>query len=381
VTVFCDHNAGSPVRADVAEGVAATMKMGGNPSSVHSVGRKARAALERARAQVANLVGAPADVVVFTGSGSEANNMALAGGAWASIVVSAIEHPSVLAAVPDSIVAPVNADGVLDLAAFEEIIATAPAPGLVSVMLANNETGVLQPVNDVARIAHRYGALVHTDAVQAVGRVALDMARLDTDMLTLSAHKIGGPQGVGALLLKDHVRIEPLIRGGGQEKRRRAGTENVAGIVGFGIAADSAAEDLSDAARVTALRDRLETRLMRTAPDVRFHGVSEGRLGNTSCVGMPGVAGETQVLAFDLAGIALSAGAACSSGKVETSHVLRAMGVSEPAAGEAIRLSFGPTNTDADVDSVAAIWRDLYRRTRSGDTPGYEEMAAVGAAA
>ena len=381
MSIYCDHNAGSPIRPDVAEAVGATMRLGGNPSSVHGVGRKARAAVERARVQVARLIGASPDMVVFTGSGSESNAMALAGGAWAAVMVSATEHPSVLAAVPGAIVVPVDTDGVLDLAALEEIMAAAPAPGLVSVMLANNETGVLQPVNDVARIAHQYGALVHTDAVQAAGRVALDMARLDTDMVTLSAHKIGGPQGVGALLVKDHVRIEPLIRGGGQEKRRRAGTENVAGIVGFGIAADGAADDLSDAARVTALRDRLEARLMRTASDVRFHGANEGRLGNTSCVGMPGVAGETQVMAFDLAGIALSAGAACSSGKVETSHVLRAMGVSEPAAGEAIRISFGPTNTDADVDAVAAVWRNLYQRTRSGDTPRFEDMAAVGAAA
>ncbi|MFP6757193.1 MAG: cysteine desulfurase family protein, partial [Alphaproteobacteria bacterium] len=305
MSIYCDHNAGSPIRPDVAEAVGATMRLGGNPSSVHGVGRKARAAVERARVQVARLIGASPDMVVFTGSGSESNAMALAGGAWAAVMVSATEHPSVLAAVPGAIVVPVDTDGVLDLAALEEIMAAAPAPGLVSVMLANNETGVLQPVNDVARIAHQYGALVHTDAVQAAGRVALDMARLDTDMVTLSAHKIGGPQGVGALLVKDHVRIEPLIRGGGQEKRRRAGTENVAGIVGFGIAADGAADDLSDAARVTALRDRLEARLMRTASDVRFHGANEGRLGNTSCVGMPGVAGETQVMAFDLAGIAL----------------------------------------------------------------------------
>ena len=381
MTLFCDHNAGSPIRPEVAEAVAATLRLGGNPSSVHSVGRKARAAVERARAQVARLVGASADLVVFTGSGSEANNMALAGGAWASVLVSAVEHPSVLATVPGAIVVPVDADGVIDLVAFEDIIATAPAPALVSVMLANNETGVLQPVDDVARIAHRYGALVHTDAVQAAGRVALDMGRLDTDMLTLSAHKIGGPQGVGALLVKDHVRIEPLIRGGGQEKRRRAGTENVAGIVGFGVAADGAVESLPDAARVSTLRDRLEARLMGAASDVRLYGARVGRLGNTSCVGMPGVAGETQVMAFDLAGIALSAGAACSSGKVETSHVLRAMGVSEPAAGEAIRISFGPTNQDADIDAVATVWQGLYCRTRSGHNLGYEELAAVGAAA
>jgi cysteine desulfurase len=353
------------------------MSIGGNPSSVHGPGRAARAAVEDGRARVATLVGVSPESVVFTSGGTEANNLALTGCDRGGVIVSAIEHPSVLSVRPDATVVGVGLDGVVDLAALEQALDGGEAPALVSVMMANNETGVLQPMDEVVRLAQARGALVHTDAVQAAGRVAIDMADLGVDLLTLSAHKIGGPQGVGALVVRDHVKLQPLLRGGGQERRRRAGTENVAGIVGFGVAADRAGADLAGIRRLTAMRDELETRIAR---DAIIHGASAARIGTTSCVGMPGVSGETQVMAFDLAGIAISAGAACSSGKVEASHVLRAMGVEGNAAGEAVRISFGYTSAMADVDAVVAVWEALHRRTRR-DGVTKQVMAAVGAAA
>lgn len=380
MTIYCDHNATSPVRLDVAEAVGEALRTGGNPSSVHAAGRRARGLVERSRSQVARLVSAPAEAVVFTGSGTEANNLALTCCRPASVIVSATEHASVLDVVPDAVRVPVDADGVIDIAAFERIVAAAPSSSLVSVMLANNETGVLQPVSEIARIAHRHGALVHTDAVQAAGRVVVDMKQLGVDMVTLSGHKLGGPQGVGALIIDDHVTMEPLIRGGGQEKRRRAGTENVAGIVGFGVAAEGAVADLPEMARVAGLRDRFEAGLAKITPEAGPYGAAVERLGNTCCIGMSGVSSETQVMTFDLAGIAVSAGSACSSGKVEASHVLRAMGVDEAAAREAVRISFGRATTDADIDAVLAVWQSLYRRAGARvDVEG--KMLAVEAAA
>jgi cysteine desulfurase len=232
-------------------------------------------------------------------------------------------------------------------------------------MLANNETGVLQPVSSVAEIAHRYGAVVHCDAVQAVGKIAVDAEALGVDMMTLSAHKLGGPMGVGALVVTDRIRLEKQMRGGGQERGRRAGTENVPGIAGFGAAAVAArGEGLADAMRVRELRDRLERGVLDTAPDARVFGASAERLPNTTCVEMPGVSSEIQVMALDLEGIAVSAGSACSSGKVRASHVLAAMGVG-PGASHAIRVSLGWTTTDADIERFLKAWSGLFRRIGS----------------
>ena len=362
---YCDYNAGAPVRPAVAEEVARALAAGGNPSSVHAVGRAARATVETARERVARLVGAPPERVVFVGGGTEANNLALAGIGHASVVVSAIEHESVLAAAPEAARVAPRGDGRVDLAALEEALARATAPALVAVMLANNETGVVQPVAETARLARAYGARVHCDAVQAPGRIAVDMTALGVDSLSLSAHKIGGPQGVGALVLGDGVAVAPLLRGGGQERRRRAGTENVAAIAGFGVAAQEARDSGGEALRATALRDRFERELRARIPEAAVHGGEGPRLGNTSCVGLPGVAAELQVIACDLAGVAVSAGAACSSGKVAASHVLRAMGVGERAAGEAIRVSFGWASRDDDVDRLCAALFALYERGRA----------------
>jgi cysteine desulfurase len=339
----------------------------GNPSSVHSFGRAARTLVEDARETVARLVGARAADVVFTSGGSEANNLALKGALAARVIVSAVEHPSVLNAAPGAGRIPVQADGVIDLAALERMVAEAPKPALVAVMLANNETGVIQPVAEAARIAHAHGARLHCDAVQAVGKIAVDLGALGADTVALSAHKLGGPQGVGALIVRPGAGLAALVSGGGQEHGLRAGTENVAGIVGFGVAAACARDELDVYARIAALRDHMESSL-----GARVFGADAPRLPNTSQIAMPGVAAETQVIAFDLDGIAVSAGSACSAGKVEAPYVLTAMGVPEPEAATAIRVSLGRDTTRDEVDRFIAAWRALHRRTRRLEPAGIQ---------
>jgi cysteine desulfurase len=276
-----------------------------------------------------------------------------------------VEHDSVLGAAPGALRLPVDGGGRIVLDGLAEQLERA-RPALVSVMLANNETGVLQPVAEVAAIARQHGALVHCDAVQAAGKVPIDMADLGADMLSLSAHKLGGPQGIGALVLRDGIEPMPLLRGGGQERRRRAGTENLPGAVGFGLACRLALEDRAFAARVGALRDGLEARILKVAPSARVFGREAARLCTTSCLAMPGVGNQTQLMALDLDGIAVSTGSACSSGKVGPSHVLAAMGVPEEDASCAIRVSLGWASTRADVDRFVEAWTRLFVRTRDG---------------
>ena len=273
-----------------------------------------------------------------------------------------------LAAAPAAERLPVDALGRVDLERLAERLA-AVAPALVSVMLANNETGVVQPVAEVAELAHRHGALVHCDAVQAAGKLALDLVALGVDLLAISAHKLGGPQGVGALVLGDGIEPAALLQGGGQERRRRPGTENLPGIVGFGRAAELALEDRDWRARVGALRDRLEAEILAAAPTAQVYGRGAERLANTSCLTMPGVSNQTQLIAFDLAGIAVSTGSACSSGKVGPSHVLAAMGVDPAAAATAVRVSLGWASTARDVDRFVAAWTRLHARTRRSAPP------------
>lgn len=358
--VYLDYNATVPLRPTVVEAMAAALRETGNPSSVHRFGRAARRAVEMAREAVGAMVGAEGARVVFTAGGTEANNLALAA-PGRRLLVSAVEHESVLRPAGDAARIPVDPAGVVDLTALERMLAGAP-PALVAVMLANNETGVIQPVAEVARIAHAHGALVHCDAVQAAGKIAIDWAALGVDSLALSAHKLGGPQGVGALIVADAVELRPMQRGGGQERGLRAGTENVAGIVGFGLAAEIAARELDAMVDIARLRDDIETRVMRAVPAAAVLGGSARRLPNTSCLAMPGVAAETQVMALDLAGIAVSAGSACSSGKVKASHVLAAMGVAEAVAGSAIRVSVGWGSTPADADRFVESWISLWAR-------------------
>jgi cysteine desulfurase len=370
---YLDYNATAPLRPEVREGMVAAMDTHGNPSSVHREGREARALVESARAMVARLAGAKPEDVIFTSCGSEANTLALAaqtGEAW-HCYVSAVEHPSVLAGgrfdrASTSRIR-VSGDGIIDLDVLEKELAKHHVGGwrpFVSLMAANNETGAIQPVEAAAEIVHEAGGVLHTDAVQVAGKLPLDFAAFGADMMTLSAHKIGGPKGVGALVVRDGVAVEPLIKGGGQERRRRAGTENVAGIVGFGVAAELAAAEVGRAAELAALRDGLEARALEIEPDTVVVSGQVARLPNTSCFAVPATKAETLVIGLDLAGVAVSAGSACSSGKVEASHVLSAMGFSAELAQAAIRVSLGFGTASADIERFIDAWSELIKRMR-----------------
>ena len=311
--------------------------------------------------------------MIFTSGGSEANALALAaqtGEAW-HCYISAVEHPSVLAGGrfyrESTTRIPVSGDGVIDLGVLEKELTKHHLGGwrpFVSLMAANNETGAIQPVAAAAEIVHGAGGVLHTDAVQVAGRLPLDFTALGADMMTLSAHKIGGPKGVGALVLREGVPVEPLIKGGGQERRRRAGTENVAGIVGFGVAAELAGAEVDRASELAALRDELEKRALGVEPDTVVVSGRVARLPNTSCLAVPGTKAETLVIGLDLAGVAVSAGSACSSGKVEASHVLSAMGLSQELAQGAIRVSLGFGTVSADIERFIGAWSELIKRMR-----------------
>jgi cysteine desulfurase len=363
-SVYLDHNATTPLRPQAIGAMREAMQCLGNPSSVHRHGRLARRLVEEAREQVAELIGSDPANVVFTGSGTETNALALRGTGRLRVLVSAVEHASVLQALGSAEIIPVDTDGIVRLDALAAMLEASEEPALVSVMLANNETGVLQPLPDIVVSARRHGALVHCDAVQAVGKITVDFRTLGVHLLSLSAHKLGGPAGIGALVVDPRVPLTPLMRGGGQERGRRAGSENVIGIVGFGAAAKIAG-GLGDSARLAELRDGLERRIRAISPSVRLFGAGAERLPNTTCVEMPGIAGETQVIAFDLAGISLSAGSACSSGKVAASHVLKAMGLDEDIARTAVRVSMGWTTHAADVDRFIEVWTGIYGRARA----------------
>ena len=368
--IYVDWNATAPLRPQARSAILAALDAVGNPSSVHAEGRAARRLIEEAREQVAALVGAQARNAVFTSGGTEANMLALTPGIATErrgtpdrLLVSAIEHPSVLAGgrFPAAAVerVPVTAAGEIDLAALERRLAAPDGRVLVSLMLANNETGVVQPISEAARLIHEAGGLLHVDAVQAVGRIHCDINVLGADLLTLSGHKIGAPKGVGALIARDATLplADPLIKGGGQERGRRAGTENVPGIAGFGAAAAAAGAGLAvDGARMTALRDRLEAGLAAASPEVVIFGSQAPRLPNTTLFAVPGMKAETAVIALDLQGVAVSSGAACSSGKVQPSHVLAAMGVPPQLARAAVRVSLGPTTTESEIDRLIQAW-------------------------
>lgn len=374
--VYLDYNATAPLRPEALAAMTAALAETGNASSVHGFGRAARKRVEDARAGLAALLNCRAADLVFTGGGTEANNLALKGAGRPRLLASAGEHDSVLA-VPGVETLPLTAQGAIDLDALDNRLAESDEPTLVSVMLANNETGVVQPVTGAAEVCRRHGALLHCDAVQAFGKMEVDFAALGADLLSVSAHKLGGPQGVGALVLKPGFELSSQILGGGQERRRRAGTENVAAIAGFAAAAEAAVGALEDWRQMDAWRTALEESLCDLCPEAKIYGAGAARLPNTTCVSMPGVPAETQVMAFDLAGVAVSAGSACSSGKVTPSHVLRAMGAGEEEARSAIRLSGGWTTTRADLDRALEVWRDIYRRnTESSATQGTAQGAA-----
>jgi len=371
--VYLDYNATAPMRPAVAEVVTRTLGLAGNPSSVHFEGRAARAAVETAREQVAALVGAAPKNVIFTSGGTEAANTVLTPAfrgsgepAGASrLIVGASEHACVLHGhrfAPDSVErVAVDQEGVVDLQALEERLDHAPERALVSLQAANNETGVIQPVSEAAARVRARGGLLHCDAVQAAGKVELDLASCGADALTLSAHKLGGPKGVGAIVLAgEGIEIGRLVRGGGQERGRRAGTENVAAIAGFGAAAALARQDLyGEANRLGRLRDACERAVRRLAPDATIFGERAERLPNTLAFAVPGLKAETALIALDLDGIAVSSGSACSSGKVGRSHVLEAMGVAPALASGAVRISLGWATTEDDVNRFASAFEKL----------------------
>jgi len=370
--IYLDWNATAPLRPEARAAMAEELGLVGNASSVHAEGRAARYAIEEARRSVATLVGADPEAVTFTSGATEANVLALTPGLEVgdgrrpseTLFVSAVEHPSVRSGgrfVPDAVEeVGVDCDGVLDLEDLARQIALEERP-LVSVMLANNETGVIQPIREIADIVHAAGGILHVDAVQGAGRIDCDINALQADLMSVSAHKLGGPQGIGALIGRGGIHVaEPLIRGGGQERSLRAGTENVAAIAGFGAAANAAsASRQTEAMRMTRLRDQLETGLRAATPQPVIFGASAERLPNTTLFSVPGLKAETAVIAFDLNGIAVSSGAACSSGKVQPSAVLAAMGVELALARGAVRVSLGWTTTEADVDRFLGTWIKL----------------------
>ena len=374
---YLDANATEPLRPEARDAMVMALDTTGNPASVHAAGRAARRIMEDARESLAARFGArPADLV-FTSGGTEADALAVhALGTGRRLIIGATEHDAVRAAAPGAAVLPVDRSGVADLDMLARWLADGP-PTLVCLMLANNETGTLQPVGEAAALCRRHGALLHVDAVQAAGRLPVDLAALGADSLAVSSHKLGGPAGVGALLLSPaRSAIAPLIAGGGQERGRRGGTPPVAPVAGFAAAAMATAASASaadDAVRLAALRDAAERAALACGAVVCGGGAP--RLANTTCLALPDVRADAQLIALDLDGVAVSAGAACSSGKVARSHVLDAMGLG-PLAGQAIRVSLPWNVTTADIDAFIAAYARMAERLRAGPSPLLESRAA-----
>ncbi len=379
--VYLDHAATTPVRPEVLEAMLPYLGAGafGNPSSAHRFGRQARAGVEQARRQVAGAVGAEPTEVVFTSGGTEADNLAVLGAAQAAaiqgrrlgVAVSAIEHKAVLAAAHevqrlggDCQVISVRGNGLIDLDALDQALEAAPA--VVSVMWVNNETGVIQPVDAIAARCAERGVRFHTDAVQAVGKLPVSVSRFESVLLTLSGHKLGAPKGVGALIIRDPQAVHPQVHGGGQQSGVRPGTENVAGIVGLGLAVQLAVEEQgAEARRLEHLRDELESRLRAEVPDLEVIGRAGPRAPHVLQIAVPGSDSEAMVMHLDLAGIAVSSGSACTTGAVEPSHVLTAMGVPPALARGALRFSLGHGSTADDVRQAALVFGRCVAKVRS----------------
>ena len=408
--VYLDHNASAPLRPEAKAAMLSALELTGNAASVHAEGRRARALIEEARADVARLVGAKPGEIVFTSGATEANNWVLRAG-WASITTSSIEHDSVLAPARASRTAIVEwgsrADGVIaarDREAHPSDTPVTPAstgevprpaaagrpgpggggagsPPLLSLQLANSETGVIQPIRELAGTVAGTGTVLHTDAVQAVGRIPVDFAALGVDLMSISAHKIGGPQGIGALVIRNGIELAPLVSGGGHQLGRRSGTESTAAIAGFGAAAAAARDGLADMPRIAALRDRLEHAVREVTPAAVVIARDAPRLPNTSCIALAGAEAATLLIKLDLAGIAISAGSACSSGRIAQSHVLTAMDVPTPLARSAIRVSLGYTTTAADIDRFIAAWSHIHRATGDRIHPTHQPISAPASSA
>ena len=377
--IYFDHNATTPVDPSAADAMMRVLREDyGNASSVHRLGQQAKSILDEARTAVCTLIGAEPSELVFTSGGTEADNFALRGAAEAleptgrkHLIASAIEHEAVLVTLKalarrgwKTTLLPVGATGIVEPQVLEDALTDGTA--IVSVMHANNELGTIQPVTELARMTHRRGALFHTDAVQSVGKVPVNVRAIEADLLSLSAHKFNGPKGAGALWIKRGTRIAPILTGGKHERTRRAGTENVPGIAGLGVAATVAQKKLTaEGARVGILRDRLEREILARIPGTEVNGAREPRVPNTSNISFDRVEAESLLIALDLEGIAVSTGAACSSGTLEPSHVLRAMGLPTPRAQNSIRFSLGAGNTDAEIDYLLEKLPRVVEKLRS----------------
>ena len=377
--VYLDHNATTPVHPAVVEAMTKVLREDfGNPSSVHHFGQRAKSAMDQARSSVASLIGADPSEVVFTSGGTESDNFAIRGAAEAldatrrrHLIATTIEHEAVLNTLkalarrgrPTTLLR-VDGTGIVAPDALKEALTDDTA--IVSVMHANNEIGTIQPILELARIAHDRGALLHTDAVQTAGKVTVDVKALEVDLLSISAHKFYGPKGVGALWIRRGLRLLPVLTGGKHERSRRAGTENVAGIVGMGVAATLAAAKIDEEAkRISALRDRLEEGVLRAVPGTIVNGTRSPRVPNTTNISFDRIEAESLLIALDLEGVAVSTGSACSSGTLEPSHVLKAMGFPPHRTQNSIRFSLGAANTEADVDRVVAILPGIVDKLRS----------------
>ena len=358
MVVYLDYNATAPARPEVLERMRPMFIQPLNASSVHRSGREAKKHLEQARASIATIISAWPNEIIFMASGTEANVTALRGVSGRRVLVSAVEHSSVLKQVDSGSQIPVDSNGIVDLEALEKTLAGG-MPALVSIMLANNETGVIQPIAQVAEICKKHGAFLHCDAVQGLGKIPVDFGMLGVDMMTLSAHKCGGPLGAAALVVRRELPLTALLTGGGQELGRRAGTENIAAICGFAAAVECAA-DLAPMQKLEFWRNQMETEIQSSGGVV--FGKNAPRLPNTSCVAMPGASGEVQLMDFDLKGFAVSAGSACSSGRIESSHVLTAMGVQKSLSASAIRVSGGWATNQEEIIGFTEVWKSTASR-------------------
>ncbi len=357
--IYLDYNATAPIKPEILSLVTQVMGDVGNGSSVHRFGQRARKYIEDARNQMAQLCHVTPEQVIFTSGATESNNTVLSGYKDKRVLVSAIEHPAVLQSAPHAEMIPVTSDGLVDMEAYEALLKQSPTPAIVSIMMVNSETGVIQPIKKLAQMAHEAGALFHTDAVQAAGRIDIDLNELGVDFMCLSAHKMAGPQGVGAIIFKEGQDVPKLMQGGGQEKNCRAGTHNTAGIAGMGLAAKMALENIKSYEETIKLRDHLESEIHKISNKAVIYGENAPRVGNTCNVGLPDTPAQTQMMQLDLDGIAVSSGSACSSGSFKPSHVLTAMGASEAEAKSALRISIGWATTADEIDRFLEAWSKI----------------------
>lgn len=367
--IYLDHNAAAPLLPEAAAAIAEAMALCGNPSSIHGHGRAVRRVIEETRAKLAACTGARAEDIAFTASGSEACQLMLNVTGRPRILAAATEHAAVLEAAPGADLLPVGSNGLLDMAALDQALGENASNAIIAVMLANNETGAIQPIAEIANHVHAKGGLLAVDAAQAFGKISVNLNDLDADMIAFSSAKIGGPLGAGAAVFRKGIVPKALLTGGGQERGLRGGSENVLGIAGFGGALSMATASLDAQPRIARLRDDMEAAVIAAAPGAVLNGRDAHRLATTASIAMPGVDAAIQVMAMDLAGIAVSAGAACSSGKVGASHVLEAMGLTEDIAGGTIRVSLGQSTTSADIEAFVTAWTALYKR-RNANSAG-----------